>query len=155
MKGKKVVKLESIVAGIVLVFGSSIAYAENCNGTDAHVIKVFETTELGENHTVSTWRSHSQIISDNSDMGGTTGECAGTYLSTPDGKTQSMGYCARRDKDGDTYSLSWHTAPGATRGTWKSTGGTGKFAGKQNSGWYEVAWSDGMMVATVWGGNCR
>ena len=53
----KLVKLESIVAGVVLVFGSSLVYADNCNGHDAHVSKMFETTQLAENHTISTWRS--------------------------------------------------------------------------------------------------
>ena len=46
----------------------------------------------------------------------------------PDGKTQSMGHCARRDKDGDTQSISWQQEPGADKGVWKSTGGTGKYA---------------------------
>ena len=77
------------------------------------------------------------------------------FLSTPDGKTQAMGYCARRDKDGDTSSISWHQAAGADKGMWKSTGGTGKFANRTDSGWYQAAMADGAMSSTVWGGTCR
>jgi hypothetical protein len=61
------------------------------------------------------------------------GECAGTILQTEDGKTQQVGYCARHDKDGGTQSISFHQAPGADKGEWKSTGGTGQFAGKAGS----------------------
>ena len=69
--------------------------------------------------------------------------------------TQSMGYCARRDKDGDTQSISWHSAPGADKGVWKSTGGSGKFAGKQDSGWFQGTVSDGKMSVSKWGGTCK
>ena len=151
----KLVKLESIVTGVVLVFGSSLVYADNCSGTDVLVTQTFETTEIAENHTISVWKGFSQLVSSNKDYNGNTGECSGTYLNTPDGKTQAMGYCARRDKDGDTVSISWHLAPGAEKGVWKSTGGTGKFAGRKDSGWFQAAWADGMMSATVWGGNCQ
>jgi len=66
-----------------------------------------------------------------------------------------MGYCARRDKDGDTYSHSYHRAPGADKGTWKRIAGTGKFAGRKASGWWQSAWADGVMSATKWGGTCE
>ena len=66
-----------------------------------------------------------------------------------------MGYCARRDKDGDTQSISWHSAPGADKGVWKATGGSGKFAGRQDSGWFQNAVSDGKMSVSKWGGTCK
>lgn len=145
----------SIIAAGVLIFGAPLAYADNCTGTDVNVTRTFETTELGEGHTVTTWRAYSQTVSADSDMGGTTGECTGAFLATPDGKTQAMGYCARRDKDGDTYSASWHRASGADKGTWRRVTGTGKFAGQQASGWWKSAWGDGVMSATTWGGTCK
>jgi hypothetical protein len=72
-----------------------------------------------------------------------------------DGKTQQTGYCARRDKDGDTTSISFYWPPGADKGEWKSTGGTGKFAGKQGSGWAQVVLADGKNLVVKWGGDCH
>src|SRR5215471_17318645 len=40
-------------------------------------------------------------------------------------------------------SLPRHQAPGADKGEWKSTGGTGKFAGKGGSGWFQTVLMDG------------
>ena len=140
---------------VLLLCSASFAFGENCSGTDVFVTQTYETTELAKNHTIAVWKAYSQMVSPDSNYNGSTGECSGTYLTTPDGKTQGMGYCARRDKDGDTNSISWHLAPGAVKGTWKSTGGTGKFAGKQNSGWFQGAWADGAMSASKWGGKCQ
>ena len=145
----------TIAAGVLLVFGSSLAYADSCTGTDVLVVRTNETTDLGKGHTITTFKAYSQNVSADSDRGGTTGECSGAVLATPDGKTQSMGYCARRDKDGDTYSSSWHRASGADKGTWRDMGGTGKFAGRKGSGWWQLAWADGVMIANAWGGTCE
>ena len=63
---------------------------------------------------------------------------------------------ARKDKDGDTYSLQWAIAPGAEKETWKGVTGTGKFANmSKNSGWWQNAAADGKVVATKWGGTCN
>ncbi len=119
------------------------------------ITQVADTTDLGKNHTITTWKAHSVLVSPGTIYDNTSGECSGTILATPDGKVQSMGYCARRDKDGDTVSISWHQGAGADKGMWKSTGGTGKFAGKKDSGWYQAVMADGVMSATKWGGNCN
>ena len=145
----------AVVTSVLLLFSSSFALADNCTGTDLHVTRTFETTDLGQGHTISVWKAYSQTVSADSNIGGMTGECSGAVLATPDGKTQSMGYCVRRDKDGDTYSASWHRASGADTGTWKRIAGTGKFEGTQASGWWKRAWGDGAMSANRWGGTCQ
>lgn len=83
------------------------------------------------------------------------GECNGAFLTTSDGKARGSGYCLRKDKDGDTYSLEWAMAAGADKGSWKVTGGTGKFAKSSGSGWWQNAADSGRMFATKWGGNCN
>ncbi len=144
-----------IAAALLLACGTSMAQAENCSGTDVLVWQSVETTEVGPNHSLTLLKGYSIIVSPDSIYHNTSGECSGTVLATPDGKVQSMGYCARRDKDGDTSSISFHQAPGASKGVWKSTGGSGKFAGKNNSGWFQADLADGMMATSVWGGNCQ
>ena len=144
-----------IAASAFLIFGASLAYADNCTGTDVQVVQTDETTDLGNGHSITTWKAYSQFVSaDSSKRNGLAGECSGAVLATPDGKWQAQGYCAWRDKDGDTYSTSWHKAPMDMAGTWRQVGGTGKFAGTQDSGWWKFAWEDGVMRANTWGGNC-
>ena len=142
-------------AVILLALSLPAAPADNCTGVDVLVTQTAETTELAKNHNLTIWKAFSVLSSSDSIYDNTTGECSGVILATPDGKTQSMGYCARRDKDGDTQSISWHSAPGADKGTWKSTGGTGKYAGKQDSGWFQGLVADGKMSVTKWGGTCK
>ena len=144
-----------IAAAVLLACGTSLAHADSCSGTDVLVWQTAETTELGPNHSITVLKAYSIIVSDDSIYDGLAGECHGSALATPDGKVQSMGYCARRDSDGDTASIAWHMGPGASRGMWKNIGGTGKYAGKNDSGWYEPVLADGMMATTRWGGNCR
>jgi hypothetical protein len=138
------------------ITGASSAWADNCTGYDAHTNLGLETLDLGKGLKQITARSTSILISENSIFNMLAGECAGTILQTEDGKAQSAGFCSRRDKDGDTASISWHQDPGAEKGEWKVTGGTGKFAGKENNkGWYQNVLGDGNHSLTKWGGDCN
>ena len=148
-----------LVSTVILslgIMGASSSWADNCTGYDALVSKGAETTDLGHGVKQTSVKSHAILMSSDYPMFNLlTGECTGTVLQTEEGKTQSAGYCVRRDKDGDTLSLSWHVAPGADKGEWKSTGGTGKFAGKESSGWFQNVLADGKMSVTKWGGDCH
>lgn len=153
---RKSMRFENCIAAAgLLACTSPLAWADNCTGVDVLVTQTAETTELNKNHNITIWKAYSVLSSPDSIYDNATGECSGVILATPDGKVQSMGYCARRDKDGDTQSISWHAAPGADKGVWKSTGGSGKFAGKQDSGWFQNVVSDGKMGVSKWGGTCK
>jgi hypothetical protein len=147
--GRKITLLwpSAFVIGLSLLVGNPALAADNCTGYDALVTISSETLDVGKGHTLTVFRAESIVISDDHDSiyHLTTGECAGTMLATPDGKERWSGHCARRDKDGDTYSLEWSHAPGAEKNMWKSTGGTGKFAGKDGSGWAQNVRTDGKM----------
>jgi hypothetical protein len=134
---------------------ATTSWADNCTGYDALVAQSAETTDLGQGLKLTSFKSQSILISNDSVYNLVTGECSGITLQTADGKTQSSGYCARRDKNGDTQSIAFRQLPGTDKGEWKSTGGTGKFAGKQDSGWYQMVRADGKMVVTKWGGDCH
>ena len=135
--------------------GVSASWADNCTGYDAGVTQSAETTDLGHGLKQTSVRSTSMLFSNDSMYNLVGGECAATVLQTEDGKTQQMGYCARHDKDGDTLSIAFHLAPGADKGEWKSTGGTGKFAGKGGSGWFQNVLMDGKNSVVKWGGDCH
>ena len=83
------------------------------------------------------------------------GVCAGTSVTTSDKQAYAMGYCARHDADGDAQTIVWHMAPGAEKGEWKSIDGTGKYAGKKDSGWFQGVYGDGKISMVLWGGTCH
>jgi hypothetical protein len=134
---------------------ASAAWADTCSGYDALFAQTVETTDLGHGMKLTTFKYHDIVLSSDSIINSLAGECSGSTLQTPDGKTQTRGFCARHDKDGDTHSVAFSVKPGANKGEWTLTGGTGKFAGKQGTGWFQFVLADGKMSATKWGGNCR
>jgi hypothetical protein len=153
MKRAKLLQCACAVGAGLLIYNLAAA-ADNCTGYDALVTLSDETLVLGEGHSLTVFQAESMMVSDNSIYHLTMGECSGTTLATPDGKVRHSGYCLRRDKDGDTQSIEWSQGPGAERGMWKATGGTGKFAGKTDSGWFQELRADGKMILTKWGGTC-
>jgi hypothetical protein len=132
----------------------SAAHADNCNGRVNNVAISAESIEVGKNHTLVVFSFYSITSSENS-ANNAAGKCGGYAVTTPDGKTRVVGACARKTKDGDSFSDEWVLEPGAARGTWKMSGGTGVFAGKQWSGWWQSVSDDGKMSTALWGGTCN
>jgi hypothetical protein len=153
MKTKKLVRAAAIAGASLFLCGPALA--DTCTGYDVLVTTSAETRDLGNGMTLTTFQAESILISDGSIYNLATGQCAGTALATPDGKVSTQGHCARRDKDGHTQSIEFSQSPGAEKGMWKSTGGSGKFAGKTDSGWFQDVRSDGKMAVSKWGGNCK
>ena len=130
------------------------ALGENCGGRWTNVTQSAETIDLGNGHTLTIFSARGSSTSDNSAYVGV-GQCGGYVLTTPDGKSR-LGYaCARKTKNGDSWSDFGGIEPGADRGTWKQSGGTGPFAGKNNSGWWQAVVDDGKTTTGVWSGNCQ
>src|SRR5262245_52499958 len=127
---KKLFCVTSISACLI---APNLSVADTCTGYDALVTTSSDTRDLGGGMTLTTFQAESIVLSEDSIYKLVTGLCNGTALATPDGKVRSSGHCARRDNDGDLQSIEWSQAPGADKGMWKSTGGTGKYAGKTDS----------------------
>jgi hypothetical protein len=143
----------ALAAGLGAVLCSP-AWADNCNGRFTNVGQSVDTLDLGKGHTLTTFVARGTSTSENSVHNGV-GGCGGYVLTTPDGKMR-LGYaCVRKNQDGDSYSDAGTIEPGESRGTWMQTGGTGVFAGKNNSGWWQVTMDDGKVTSGIWGGNCR
>jgi hypothetical protein len=62
--------------------------------------------------------------------------------------------CTYKDKDGDTW-----TDDVSVAGTWKTVGGTGKYANATSFGWSKTIRAEvgpeGMIDLGIWGGNCK
>ena len=130
--------------------------AENCRGWDVLTTLSSETLDLGKDHTLTVVKQTSALTTENAPIyDQMTGECTGSILSMPGGAVRAVGYCLRHDKDGDSASIEWGVEPGAARGYWKSTAGTGKFAGKADSGWSELVRTDAKIEMVKWGGTCK
>lgn len=139
-----------------LAYSNAVQAADNCTGYDNLVTVSAETVDLGNGHTLTVLRQHSALTSEDAPLWNlVTGECSGTVLTTPDGKARAVGHCLRRDKDGDSASIEWGLQPGAERGYWKFTGGSGKFAQRGGSGWAEMVRTDGKIEQYKWGGTCK
>ena len=152
-RSKRVISVGAIAGCLI---APALSAADNCTGYDVLVTQVAETTDLGQGHTLTFIRQTSLITTPDAPIYNlNSGECQGSILTTPDGKTRGNGHCARRDQDGDTVSIEWAQPPGEKRSVWKITGGSGKFAGKTGSGWGEGVRSDGKIYVVKWGGNCQ
>ena len=152
MKFQKAFQLALIATAASI--SCSAARADNCTGRVNNVAIGAETVEVGNGHTLTIFSFYSITSSENS-ANNATGKCGGYALTTPDGKTRMVGACARKTKDGDSWSDEWAMEPGAQRGTWKLVGGTGVFSGMKASGWWQPLAEDGKMSTATWGGNCN
>ena len=136
----------------------AVSFAAKCAGTNINNTVTWEPTEISKGTTLATFRATSVTVSDDASTAFhlVSGECVGSFLTTPDGKTQGSGSCARKDKDGDVLNEEWVTTDGSGgKGTWKNVGGTGKFSNARNSGQWEFSPLQGKMGAVRWVGNCQ
>ena len=142
-------------ATAAFLIAGNVAFADdNCSGHYTNTVVSAETLEVAKGHTLTSFTARGSTVSDNSPYNAV-GECTGYALTMPDGKTMQSGICTRKGKDGDSESDVWSIEPGAERGTWKFVAGTGAFAGKHNSGWFQPMVDDGKTNMGKWGGNCQ
>ena len=130
------------------------ALADNCNGHFSNTAQSGDTIDLGDGHTLTTFFARGSTNSDNSPLNNV-GACGGYVLTTPDGKTYLAYACARKNKDGDSFSDAGTQLPGDDFGTWTQTGGTGVFAGNKWSGTWRPTATDGAVTLGTFTGNCR
>ena len=137
-----------------LVTGPTVYAADGCTGHFTNVGMSSETFEIDNGHKVTYFVATGSATSENS-ADNAVGRCGGYALTLPDGKQVWRGVCVRKTKDGDSWADEWAFEPGATRGTWKLVQGTGAFANKNWSGWWEPIVSEGKISMGKWGGNCN
>lgn len=147
-----------LVVAAVSCIAPAAAFAGKCAGTNVNNLLSWDQTEIAKGTTLATMRITSVTVGDDSSAPYhmVSGECIGSFLTGPDGKTQASGYCARKDKDGDVLNEEWISTDGAgAKGTWKLAGGTGKFAKATGTAQWEFTQLQGKMAAVRWVGNCQ
>jgi len=134
------------------------SFAEKCAGTNINNLVSWEPTEIAKGTTLATMRITSVTVSDDPSAPYhlASGECIGTFLTTPDGKTRGSGSCARKDKDGDVLNEEWVSTDGTGgKGSLKNVGGTGKYAKAAGTAQWEFTQLQGKMAAVRWTGDCQ
>lgn len=153
-------KSKFICLGLVAVWCAvpAVSFAGKCAGTNINNTVSWDETEIAKGTKLATWRGTSVTVSDDprAPYHLVSGECIGSFLTTPDGNTRASGSCARRDKDGDVLNEEWvSTDRAGAKGNWKNVGGTGKFANAADTAQWEDMPLQGKMSAVRWIGNCK
>ena len=151
-------KLISLVAVAISCTGPTTVLAGKCSGTNINNLVSWDQTEIAKGTKLATWRGTSVTVADDASAPYhlVSGECIGSFLTNPDGKTQATGFCSRRDKDGDVLYEEWISTDGAgSKGSWKNVGGTGKFAKAADTAQWESTQLQGKMGAVRWVGDCQ
>ncbi|MDP6952581.1 MAG: hypothetical protein QGF53_07440 [Alphaproteobacteria bacterium] len=143
----------AVLAALAFCYTGS-AMAANCSGHWTNVNQSTESIDLGDGHTLVVFSATGSVTSDNSPYNAI-GMCGGYFLTTPAGETFVRYACTRKDANGDSYSDHGGMDPGDERGHWMQTGGTGVFAGKNNSGTWIGVLSDGGVDSGTFEGNCE
>ena len=155
---KRTTLATSIAAAFLAGMLPSSGFAAKCSGTNINNVISWEPSEVAKGTSTALLRAASTTVNDNPAAAShlVSGECIGSFLTTPDGKTQASGVCSRRDKDGDVLNEEWRATDGAGgKGEWKNVGGTGKFANARDSGQWEFSPLQGKMSAVRWTGDCK
>jgi hypothetical protein len=139
---------------IVLAVGCGVpgvSFAGKCAGNNINNLVSWEPTEISKGTTLATLRITSVTVSDDPSAAYhlVSGECVGSFLTTPDGKTQGSGSCARRDKEGDVLNEEWVSTDGG-QGTEERRSATSR-SPPRVSGNHSA---QGKMAAVRWVGNC-
>jgi len=156
MGGRKELDYLGLLA--VACAAPAVSFAGKCAGTNINNLVSWEQTEIAKGTTLATWRATTVTVSDDpaAPYHLVSGECIGSFLTNPDGKTQAAGSCARRDKDGDVLYEEWIATDGTgAKGNAKNAGGTGKFARAAGTLEFEFTPLQGKMGAVRWVGNCQ
>ena len=138
--------------------GPTVSFAGKCAGTNINNLVSWEPTEISKGTTLATLRITSVTVNDDPSAPNhlVSGECIGSFLIKPDGKTDARVFCARKDKDGDVLNEEAMSVGGdGSKGTWKNVGGTGKFKNATGNAEWQVTPLQGKMAAVRWVGNCE
>lgn len=116
------------------------------------------TVDMGKKTTFVHFRSSTQMhAAEGSKFNNLTGQCTGGAVVYADQTMEAEGLCAVEDIDGDVLTYTFTQSRGLKEGRYARKGGTGKFAGSRETGWFRPVKLDGEITRGEWGGKdaCR
>jgi hypothetical protein len=142
-----------LVAALALLISAPAFAKEELCGEYTSVDIGESTLDMGKKTTFMHFRSSTQMnAADGSKYNNLTGQCTGGAVIYPDKTVEASGLCAVEDVDGDIMTYSFTQARGQLEGRYLRKGGTGKFAGSRESGWFKPLKLDGEITKGEWGG---
>lgn len=136
----------------LLLSANAFAKEEQC-GEYTSVDIGESTVDMGKKTTFMHFRSSTQMLAaDGSKYNNLSGQCTGGAVIFSDKTVEASGLCAVEDVDGDVLTYSFTQARGQQEGRYLRKGGTGKFAGSRESGWFRPLKLDGEITRGEWGG---
>jgi hypothetical protein len=103
-------------------------------GSLAYMVDKWDVKKSEKGHKLVDYAGRCVAIPD--DAAAHTGKLVGKYEYLPDGSWKGSGTCTYTYEGGDELNESWEED--ANKGTYKYTGGTGKYAGASGGGTYTV-----------------
>lgn len=109
--------------------------------------------DMGNKTSFVHFRSSTQLnAGDGSKFNNLSGQCTGGAVVYPDKTVEASGLCAVEDVDGDVLTYSFSQNRSQMEGRYARKGGTGKFAGSRETGWFRPVKLDGEITRGNWGG---
>jgi hypothetical protein len=109
--------------------------------------------DMGKDTKFMAFRSSTQMnSSDGSKYNQLSGQCTGGAVIYADRTIEAEGLCAVTDIDGDTLTYVFTQGRLAKEGKFIRKGGTGKFIGSKETGWYHPVSLNGDLTTGNWGG---
>ena len=149
---KSLVLLAAILS--LLAAGTAAAKdpAERC-GQYTSVDVEEKTTDMGNNIVFMHFRSSTQMhAEEGSKYNELSGQCTGGAVIYADHSIEAEGLCAVSDVSGDVLTYVFSQTRGAKEGKYIRKGGTGKFTGSKDTGWYKPVSVNGDVTTGNWGG---
>ncbi len=143
-----------LFVSMFVLFMSSHAFAKSDQCGEYTSVDIGEATvEMGKKTAFVHFRSSTQLnAAEGSKYNNLTGQCTGGALVFPDQTLEAQGLCAVQDVDGDVLTYTFTQARGQKEGRYARKGGTGKFAGSRETGWFRPVKLDGEITRGEWGG---
>jgi len=137
---------------VLLLCSHAIAKSDQC-GEYTSVDLGEASVDMGKKTTFVHFRSTTQMhAADGSKYNNLTGQFTGGALVFADQTLEAEGLCAVEDIDGDVLTYTFTQSRGQKEGRYARKGGTGKFAGSRETGWFRPIKLDGEITRGEWGG---
>jgi hypothetical protein len=137
---------------VLLMCSHAIAKSDQC-GEYTSVDLGEASVDMGKKTTFVHFRSTTQMhAAEGSKYNNLTGQCTGGALVFADQTLEAEGLCAVEDIDGDVLTYTFTQSRGQKEGRYARKGGTGKFAGSRETGWFRPIKLDGEITRGEWGG---
>jgi len=146
-------KLFTLMVGVMIAGSAAAKDGPDLCGQYTSVDVDEKFIDMGNNTRFMSFSSSTQMdAEEGSKYNQLSGQCTGGAVIYADGTIDAEGLCAVSDVTGDVLTYTFTQARGAKDGKYQRKGGTGKFTGSKDSGWYRAVSLNGEITTGNWGG---